>query len=168
MSEWKTYKLSELVEVKYGKDHKHLPNGEIPVYGSGGIMRYAETHLYDKESILIPRKGTLSNLFYLNKPFWSVDTMFYTKIKAGVHGKYLYYLLKSMDLASMNVGSAVPSLTTEVLNKVEINLPNIETQTEIASILSSLDDKIELNLQMNQTLEAMAQAIFKEWFVNFN
>lgn len=168
MSEWKTYKLSELVEIKYGKDHKHLADGVIPVYGSGGIMRFAETHLYDRESILIPRKGTLSNLFYLDKPFWSVDTMFYTKIKNGVHGKYLYYLLKSMDLASMNVGSAVPSLTTEVLNKVEISLPDLPTQKEIASILSSLDEKIELNLQMNQTLEAMAQAIFKEWFVDFN
>jgi len=168
MSEWKTYKLSELVEIKYGKDHKHLADGVIPVYGSGGIMRFAETHLYDRESILIPRKGTLSNLFYLDKPFWSVDTMFYTKIKNGVHGKYLYYLLKSMDLASMNVGSAVPSLTTEVLNKVEISLPDLPTQRQIAQILTSLDDKIELNLQMNQTLEAMAQAIFKEWFVNFN
>jgi len=131
-------------------------------------MRYAEIYLYDKESILIPRKGTLSNLFYLDKPFWSVDTMFYTKIKNGVHGKYLYYLLKSMNLASMNVGSAVPSLTTEVLNKVEISLPDLPTQRQIAQILTSLDDKIELNLQMNQTLEAMAQAIFKEWFVHFN
>jgi type I restriction enzyme, S subunit len=168
MSEWKTYKLSELVEIKYGKDHKHLADGEIPLYGSGGIMRYVDTPLYEQESILIPRKGTLSNLFYLNIPFWSVDTMFYTKIKEGNNGKYLYYLLKSMDLASMNVGSAVPSLTTEVLNKVEINVPDVATQIEIAQILTSLDDKIELNLQMNQTLEAMAQALFKEWFVNFN
>ena len=168
MSQWQTYKLSELVEIKYGKDHKHLADGEIPLYGSGGIMRYVDTPLYDKESILIPRKGTLSNLFYLNIPFWSVDTMFYTKIKEGNNGKYLYYLLKSMNLASMNVGSAVPSLTTEVLNKVEINIPDKLTQFEIAQILSSLDDKIELNLQMNQTLEAMAQALFKEWFVNFN
>ena len=169
MSEWKTYKLSELVEIKYGKDHKHLADGEIPLYGSGGIMRYVDTPLYEQESILIPRKGTLSNLFHLNIPFWSVDTMFYTKIKAGNNGKYLYYLLKSMDLASMNVGSAVPSLTTEVLNKVEINVPEDKAiQQEIAQILTSLDDKIELNLQMNQTLEAMAQALFKEWFVNFN
>jgi type I restriction enzyme S subunit len=168
MSEWKTYKLSELVEIKYGKDHKHLADGKIPLYGSGGIMRYVDTPLYEQESILIPRKGTLSNLFYLNIPFWSVDTMFYTKIKEGNNGKYLYYLLKSMDLASMNVGSAVPSLTTEVLNKVEINVPDEATQQEIAQILTSLDDKIELNLQMNETLEAMAQTLFKEWFVNFN
>lgn len=164
---WKTYNLSDVVEIKYGKDHKHLANGDIPVYGSGGIMRFADKFLYDKESILIPRKGTLSNLFYLNIPFWSVDTMFYTKIKEGNNGKYLYYLLKSMDLASMNVGSAVPSLTTEVLNKVKITVPDLSTQTKIAQILSSFDDKIELNIQMNQNLEAMAQAIFKEWFVDF-
>jgi type I restriction enzyme S subunit len=165
---WKTYKLSEVAEIKYGKDHKLLSDGDIPVFGSGGIMRYADKAIYDKESILIPRKGTLSNLFYLDKPFWSVDTMFYTKISEGTSGKFLYYLLMNLNLASMNVGSAVPSLTTEVLNKVEINLPDLKSQKQIASILSSLDNKIELNIQMNQTLEAMAQAIFKEWFVNFN
>jgi type I restriction enzyme S subunit len=166
MTEWKTYKLSEVAEIKYGKDHKYLADGNIPVYGSGGVMRYADKALYENESILIPRKGTLSNLFYIDKPFWSVDTMFYTKIKDGTNGKFLFYLLKTMDLASMNVGSAVPSLTTEILNKIEINLPDIETQTELSSILSTLDDKIELNLQMNQTLENMARFIFKEWFVN--
>lgn len=161
-SDWKKYKLSDVVEIKYGKDHKHLSIGEIPVYGSGGIMRFADKFLYDKESILIPRKGTLSNLFYLNKPFWSVDTMFYTKIIEGNNGKFLYYLLKSIDLASMNVGSAVPSLTTEILNKLEINLPNKTTQTKITDILSSIDDKIELNHQTNQTLETIAQTLFKE------
>lgn len=168
MSEWKTYKLGDLLEIKYGKDHKHLADGIYPVYGSGGIMRYADTYLYDNESILIPRKGTLSNLFYINKPFWSVDTMFYSKIKTGNNGKYLYYLLKSINLASMNVGSAVPSLTTEVLNKVELSIPDLGTQQKIGEILTSFDDKIELNLQMNQTLETMAHTLFKEWFVDFN
>jgi len=167
MSDWKAYKLGEIAEIKYGKDHKHLDDGSVPVYGSGGIMRYVNTAIYENESILIPRKGTLSNLFYINKPFWSVDTMFYTKIIEGTNVKFLFYLLKGMDLASLNVGSAVPSLTTEVLNRIKVNLPDLVTQNEIASILSSLDDKIELNLQMNKTLEAMAQAIFKEWFLNF-
>lgn len=165
---WTPTPLGEILEIKYGKDHKHLADGEFPVFGSGGIMRYAEKPLYDKPSILIPRKGTLSNLFYVDKPFWSVDTMFYTKINEQNNSKYIYYFLKSIDLAALNVGSAVPSLTTEVLNNVEIKLPNRKTQDKIASILSSLDDKIELNNQMNQTLEQIAQAIFKEWFVDFN
>lgn len=161
-NEWKISTLNDVVEIKYGKDHKHLLDGNIPVYGSGGIMRFADKFLYDKESILIPRKGTLSNLFYLDKPFWSVDTMFYTKIKNGNNGKFLYFLLKSIDLASMNVGSAVPSLTTELLNKVEIRLPSLSIQQKITNILSSLDDKIELNRQTNQTLESIAQTLFKE------
>jgi type I restriction enzyme S subunit len=156
------------MQIKYGKDHKHLADGSFPLYGSGGIMRYVEKPLYDDESILIPRKGTLSNLFYLDKPFWSVDTMFYSKInKELVLPKYLFYTLKTFDLASLNVGSAVPSLTTEVLNEVLVSLPDLPTQTAIAEILSSLDDKIEVNNKINQELENLAQTLFKRWFIDF-
>lgn len=168
MTIWKEYRLGELMEIKYGKDHKHLRDGPYPLYGSGGIMRYVEKPLYERESILIPRKGTLNNLFYLNQPFWSVDTMFWSKINKDLtFTKYLYYKLKTLDLASLNVGSAVPSLTTEVLNEVAIKLPDLPTQIAIAEILSSLDDKIELNNQINKNLEALAQALFKQWFVDF-
>jgi type I restriction enzyme S subunit len=168
MTNWKEYKISDLMQIKYGKDHKHLADGTYPLYGSGGIMRYVEKPLYDDESILIPRKGTLSNLFYLDKPFWSVDTMFYSKInKELVLPKYLFYTLKTFDLASLNVGSAVPSLTTEVLNEVLVSIPDLPTQTAIAEILSSLDDKIELNNKINQELENLAQTLFKRWFIDF-
>lgn len=78
---WRVGTFSELVAVKYGKDHKKLTDGPYPVYGSGGIMRYVERPIYTKESVLIPRKGTLNNVIYLNEPFWSVDTMFYTEMK---------------------------------------------------------------------------------------
>lgn len=168
MTNWKEYKLSDLMQIKYGKDHKHLADGSYPLYGSGGIMRYVEKPLYEEESILIPRKGTLSNLFYLNEPFWSVDTMFYSQInKELALPKYLYYTLKTFDLASLNVGSAVPSLTTQVLNEVLVSVPDIDTQTAIAEILSSLDDKIELNNKINQELENLAQTLFKQWFIDF-
>ncbi len=156
------------MEIKYGKDHKHLADGYYPLFGSGGIMRYVEKFLYDEESILIPRKGTLSNLFYVNEPFWSVDTMFWSKIKQDlVLPKYLYYTLKTYDLAELNVGSAVPSLTTEVLNKVLVSIPDLPIQNSIAEILSSLDDKIELNNKINQELESLAQTLFKQWFIDF-
>lgn len=168
MTNWKEYKLSDLMQIKYGKDHKHLADGSYPLYGSGGIMRYVEKPLYEDESILIPRKGTLSNLFYLNEPFWSVDTMFWSIINKDLAlPKYLYYTLKTFDLASLNVGSAVPSLTTEVLNDVLVSVPDINTQTAIAEILSSLDDKIELNNKINQELENLAQTLFKQWFIDF-
>ena len=116
-----TILLSDLAEVCYGKDHKHLKDGSYPVYGSGGIMRYCEKPLYQgKESVLIPRKGSLNNVLFVSKPFWSVDTMFYTKMRKSFDGKYLYFWLTELNLADMNSGSAVPSMTTDILNDIEI------------------------------------------------
>jgi hypothetical protein len=86
---WEVKELSKVLSIKYGKDHKKLNNGIIPVYGSGGVMRYVDEYLYNDETILIPRKGSIGNLFYVNEPFWSVDTMFYTK--ASKKGSVLYY-----------------------------------------------------------------------------
>ncbi|MDP4239770.1 MAG: restriction endonuclease subunit S [Bacteroidota bacterium] len=156
---WRVGKLEEVLEIKYGKDHKHLENGLIPVYGSGGIMRYANKALYEHESILIPRKGTLSNLFYINKPFWSVDTMFYTKIKNKTYGKFLFLLLKTMNLATMNVGSAVPSLTTQVLNNIEIILPSDATIEKFDDIVTPMFTTIESNEQETQTLIALRDSL---------
>ncbi len=166
MSSWKECKLGEVLELKYGKDHKALNDGNIPVFGSGGVMRYADTSLYDDESILIPRKGTLSNIFYINEPFWTVDTIFWSKInKKEAFGKFLFYQLKTIDFANLNVGSAVPSLTTKVLNEVDISLPVLEEQKAIAEVLSSFDDKIDLLHRQNQTLESLAQTLFRQWFI---
>ncbi|MBK2111281.1 restriction endonuclease subunit S [Francisella tularensis subsp. novicida FSC159] len=163
---WRESRLDSLIEIKYGKDHKLLDDGDIPVYGSGGVMRYANQALYNKESILIPRKGTLENIFYIDKPFWTVDTIFWSKIDSSkIFGKFLFYKLKTLDLASYNVGSAVPSLTTKILNEIEINIPPLPEQKAIAEVLSSLDDKIDLLHQQNQTLEDMAQTLFREWFI---
>ena len=163
---WVEYKLGDVLEIKYGKDHKKLNDGIIPVYGSGGIMRYADTALYDEESILIPRKGTLNNIFYLNKPFWTVDTLFYTKPnKSLVNIKFLYYQLSEIDFNALNVGSAVPSLTVSVLNDVLLYLPELPEQKAIANVLSSLDDKIDLLHRQNKTLEAMAETLFRQWFI---
>ena len=166
MSEWKEYKLGEIITIKYGKDHKHLKDGSFPVYGSGGIMRYVEKYLYDKESILIPRKGSLSNIFYKDSAFWTVDTMFWTEIDSTkVFPKFLYYQMTLIDLEILNVGSAVPSLTIPVINDIPISFPSLSEQKRIASILSSLDDKIDLLHRENKTLEAMAETLFRQWFI---
>lgn len=168
-NEWQTYKLEQVLEVKYGKDHKALSDGDIPVYGSGGIMRFANKALYQDTSILIPRKGTLNNLFFLDKPFWTVDTMFYTILNRElIDPKFLFYKLTTFNYSEMNVGTAVPSMTVQVLNELEITIPEKPFQEKISFILSSIDDKIQNNLATNQTLEEIARALFKEWFVNFN
>lgn len=167
--EWKEDVLGSVLEVKYGKDHKKLADGQYPVYGSGGLMRYVDSKLYDGPSILIPRKGTLNNIMFVESPFWTVDTMFWSIINTDkVDPKFLFYSICKRDFASMNVGSAVPSMTVNILNDIQISYPkNIEDQRRIASILSSLDRKIELNNKITADLEEMAQAIFKNWFVDF-
>ena len=168
-SDWIIAKLGDVLEIKYGKDHKKLNDGDIPCFGSGGIMRHVEESPYEQESILIPRKGSLNNIYYVDRPFWTVDTLFWTKIDSDtVFPKFLFYQLKLVDFVSLNVGSAVPSLTVPVLNDLEVKLPPLPEQKAIAHILGTLDDKIELNRQMNETLEAMAQALFKSWFVDFD
>lgn len=166
MSEWKDDVLGSVIEVKYGKDHKKLENGNIPCFGSGGLMRNVEKSLYDKPSILIPRKGSLNNIMFQDKPFWTVDTMFWSKINEEiVFPKFLFYQLSLIDYTVLNVGSAVPSLTVPVINEIDISLPPLPEQKAIAEVLSSFDDKINLLHCQNKTLEQMAETLFRQWFV---
>lgn len=156
---WKIGTLNEMLEVKYGKDHKHLSDGKIPVYGSGGIMRYADQALYREHSILIPRKGTLSNLFYVSEPFWSVDTMFYTIIKETYYRKYLFHTIKSFNLAEMNVGSAVPSMTTKVLNELKVIIPSDVVLYIFEKAISSIFEHSDELQRENQNLELLRNTL---------
>ena len=164
------YKLSELVTIKYGKNQSEVVDidGKYPILGTGGIIGYSNQYLYNKPSVLIGRKGNIKNVKYIDKPFWTIDTLFYTIINENIAiPKYLFYKLSQLDLSTYNEGSAVPSLTTSTLNQIEIDIPTLEEQKRIADILTSLDDKIELNNQMNQTLEEIASLLYKRWFVDF-
>ena len=156
---WEVKRLDHFLEIKYGKEHKKLEKGNIPVYGTGGIMRYVNEYLYNQESILIPRKGSLNNLFYLTKPFWTVDTLFYSKIKQVNSGKYVYHFLKTLDLASMDVGSAIPSLTTQLLNRIDIVSPNEELIMKFDVIATKYFNSIESNIQENQTLTTLRDTL---------
>ena len=149
---WKVGTLSDLLDIRYGKDHKKLNDGNIPVYGSGGIMRLADGILYNGESVLIPRKGTLNNVLYVNWPFWTVDTMFYSIEKVPNVAKYCHLLLSKLDLASMNSGSAVPSMTTDILNKIQIIVANQDVFSSFNECISSLYLKAKINLDENKRL----------------
>ena len=139
--------VSDLSRIRNGKDHKSLSEGEFPVYGSGGIMRYVDTYAYNKPSVLIPRKGSLGNLFFIDVPFWTVDTIFYTEIdEAQIRPKYLYYFLSTVGLGEMNQAGGVPSQTQSVLNKLKIPIPcpdnpekSLAIQSEIVRILDKFD-----------------------------
>ena len=142
--------LDNLIEVRYGKDYKHLEKGNIPLYGSGGVMSYVSNFLYDKPTILIPRKGSLNNILFLNKPFWSVDTMFYSILKKEYNGCYVYFFLTSKDFNSLNVGSAVPSMTTNYLNNMRIINPPDNVLKQFDKLVRKLFSNIEFKKEQNE------------------
>lgn len=141
--DWEECNLEDVLIVKYGKDHKNLSDGPFPVYGSGGIMRSVDKPIYEKESVLIPRKGTLNNIIYVDDPFWSVDTMFFTEMKKKNLAKYIFFLLKRFDFQSMNSGSAIPSMTRSILYNLRLNLPAERILEKFESIINPFFLKIK-------------------------
>lgn len=136
--EWKT--LGDVLTIKNGKDYKNFNEGNIPVYGSGGIITYIDRYAYDKPSVLIPRKGSINKLYYVDVPFWTVDTIFYTEINPEIiNPKYVYYYLKTQHLEKLNTAGGVPSLTQTVLKTVSIPIPLLYEQERIIAILDRFD-----------------------------
>ena len=167
---YKRYALSELAIIKYGKNQKKVlsEDGNIPIYGTGGLIGYGTTVLYDKPSVLIGRKGTIGKVKYVEHPFWTIDTLFYTIINTDiVTPKYLYYVMSLIDLNNYNEGTTIPSLRTETLNRLEFNIPSIEEQEIVLSCLNPIDEKIELNNAINNNLEEQAMTLFKSWFIDY-
>ena len=149
------YALSDLATIKYGKNQKKVlsESGNIPIYGTGGLMGYATTALYDKPSVLIGRKGTIGKVKYVEHPFWTVDTLFYTIINTDiVLPKYLYYVMSLIDLNNYNEGTTIPSLRTETLNRLEFDIPSLVEQETILSCLNPIDKKSALNNAINNNL----------------
>jgi len=151
--------LGQIAKIKHGKDWKKLDTGNIPVYGSGGVMAHVDTFSFDKPTVLIPRKGSISNVFYVDEPFWNVDTIYYTDIDTKqVHPKYLYHFIKTIDLISLDTGAGRPSLTQAILNALLVPIPcpeNPEKSLAIqAEIVRILDTFTELTTELTTELNA--------------
>lgn len=152
--EWKAF--GEVAKLKNGKDWKELGRGTVPVYGSGGEMgEFVDQFSYDKPTVLIPRKGSISNLFYLDKPFWNVDTIYYTKIdREQIIPKYLYYFMKTLDLKNMATNPTRPSLTQSIIDKIKLPVPSLEIQTRIVQVLDNFDTVCnDLNIGLPKEIE---------------
>ncbi len=156
---WRVGTLGEIIDIKYGKDHKKLLEGCYPVYGSGGLMRYAEKAIYSGESVLIPRKGTLNNIMYVNEAFWTVDTMFYSIPRVEKVMLFVYIFLCNRDLSSLNAGSAVPSMTTEILNNMKIIIPSQKILNSFNDIASTLYSSIKQQQQESRRLASLRDAL---------
>ena len=166
MTEWKEYKLGEIGTFGNGKVRPQK-QGDIPIYGGNGILGYCDEYNYCGETIIVGRVGAYcGSVYYENRPIWVSDNALALKPKNNYNTKFIYYLLKKYNLNEYAEGSSHPLVTQTLLNAIEIIFTDdIEKQIRIAAILSSLDDKIELLHRENKTLEAMAETLFRQWFI---
>ena len=169
MEEWKKVKLGEILNFRRGHDlpHSEMQEGIIPVAGSNGIIGFHNVATPIQPIITIGRSGNIGVPYFYDIA-WAHNTTLYIDDFKGNNPKYLYYLLKTLPLSSFQGGSAVPTLNRNHIHPIEVYYTdNIVEQDKIVSILSSLDNKIELNRRINDNLEQQAQALFKSWFVDF-
>ncbi len=168
-SEWKETTLGEVITLQRGHD---LPSqkrvmGEVPIVSSSGVTDYHNLAAARGPGVITGRYGTIGEVFYMVSDYWPLNTTLYVKDFKGNDPKFVYYLLKTVDFHQFNDKSSVPGVNRNHAHLARVSVPAPETQRRIASILSAFDDKIELNRRMNRTLEAMARALFKSWFVDF-
>ena len=143
---WRSLELSKVLKVKHGKNQKEVEceKSKYPILGSGGLMGYASDYLWDKPSVLIGRKGTINKPQFMEKPFWTVDTLFYTDIFDGYEAKWLFYVFQTINWLKYNEASGVPSLSASTIGTIKIMVPPFKEQNKIAKILSTWDRAIEL------------------------
>lgn len=169
-SEWKEVKLGDLLNFRRGHDlpKTSMSDGAIPVVGSNGVIGFHNVFTTKAPCLTIGRSGSIGNPCYLNKDCWAHNTTLYVDDFKNNDPKYLYYLLKTLDLGYYGGGSAVPTLNRNHIHPIMVkSTDNFSDQKAISGTLASLDDKIEFNNRINKTLEEMAQVIFKSWFVDF-
>ena len=161
------YIFDDVLEIKNGKNQKAVENleGQYPIYGSGGVMGYADDYICEADTVIIGRKGNINNPIYVSEPFWNVDTAFGLSAKREVLlPRYLYYFCKKFDFEKLNKTVTIPSLTKSDLLKIRIQLPNITAQQEVVDKLIKIESVIDLRKQELFALDKLIKARFVELF----
>ena len=168
--DWRKCEWGDIATLEYGKSLRGYQetDGHYRVFGTNGPIGWHDEPLCTHPGVIIGRKGAYRGVHYSPKPFFVIDTAFYVEPKEEMDLRWAYYCLLTYDINNMDSGSAIPSTSREDFYRLPVEVPPVVEQQAIACILGALDDKIELNRRMNQTLEAMARAIFKSWFVDFD
>ncbi|WP_317173296.1 restriction endonuclease subunit S [Aestuariibaculum sediminum] len=165
-SVWDERFIGNILKIGSGKDYKHLNTGIYSVYGTGGYMTSVDEYLYDGESVCIGRKGTIDKPVYLNEKFWTVDTLFYTHSFKGVLPRFVFSLFQKINWYKYNEASGVPSLSKGTIEKIKLNIPQLEEQQKIATFLTVIDTKIiQLNDKkslLEEYKKGVTQKIFRQ------
>lgn len=164
--EWNEYAIGKVLSIGNGRDYKHLHNGNIPVFGTGGYMTSVDDFLYDGESVFIGRKGTINKPLYYNGKFWTVDTLFYTHSFVNVLPKFVYCLFQTINWLKYNEASGVPSLSKATIEKIKVCIPSMDEQDKLSNLLFLLDKRIEVQNKIIEDLKKLKSAISKKLLCN--
>ena len=169
MTYYKTGELGEFITLKRGYDlpQQNRKNGCVPIFSSSGISGTHDAAMVKAPGVITGRYGTIGQVFMANEDFWPLNTTLYVEDFHGNNPRFIYYFLKTLEWEKFTSASAVPGINRNTVHKEVISLPDIETQDKIASVLKTLDDKIEINQKINDNLQQQARAIYKEWFIDF-
>ena len=162
-----SFKLKDLISIRNGRTYSHLQKGNIPLYGSGGIMGFVDKHLYSGPAILLPRKGTLTNIMFTEGQIWTVDTMYYAIVNSNANPYYLYSYLSLLNLEHLDSGTALPSMTKSAYEDIQVLLPSIDDQNKLGDFLKLINRKIRLVNNIRNELSSMLSTIYNYWFVQF-
>jgi type I restriction enzyme S subunit len=169
-AEWRTSTWGNEISLEYGKALRgySTERGKYRVYGSNGPIGWTEEPLTDGPGVILGRKGAYRGVEFSLHPFFVIDTAYYVAPKTELDMRWLYYAVKYHKLGEIDDGSPIPSTTRSAVYVRQFDVPPFPEQQAMSAILGALDDKIDLNRRMNATLEAMAQALFQSWFVDFD
>jgi len=168
MSEWQELKLGEVLNLKRGYDltRRERIDGSIPVYSSSGISGFHNEAKANAPGVVTGRYGTIGKIFLAKTPFWPHNTTLYVEDFKGNDEIFIYYFLQQLNWEQFNDKSAVPGINRNDAHQADVTLPPLPEQRAIAGVLAALDDKIDLLHRQNRTLESLAQALFRHWFID--
>ena len=169
MADWRETTWGAEISLEYGKGIRGYADavGPYRVFGSNGPVGWTNEPLASGPGVILGRKGAYRGVRFSMEPFFVIDTAYYVVPKSELDMRWLYYAIIHHKLGEIDDGSPIPSTTRAAVYVRDLSVPEFPEQEAIASLLAALDDKIELNRRINETLEAMARAIFKDWFVDF-
>ncbi len=161
---WDNRKIKEILTIGSGKDYKHLDLGDVPVFGTGGLMTMVNSYLYDGETVCIGRKGTIDKPMYFNGKIWTVDTLFYTHTFKESNPKFVFNLFQRVNWKQHNEAGGVPSLSKSTIEQISLNLPSLKEQIKIATFLTAVDDKLQALKQKKTLLEQYKKGVMQKIF----
>lgn len=166
-TDWEERYIGETLKIRHGKDQKSIQvaEGKYPILGTGGEIGRTDTPIYDKESVLIGRKGTIDRPIFMNTPFWTVDTLFYSEVNIDYDAKFLFYCFQCINWKLYSEASGVPSLSAATVESIKYNVPQKEEQQKIASFLSLVDKKVEKEKEKLDSLNQFKKSLLQQMFV---